>query len=107
MALKDKWKATGKNIGHTFKDFGKAMATTAKVAVGKEERVDEDGNPRLKGSWSKVGHDFGDTGKSIGVSAKGTVDKVVGNEEKEEKEVSKPKEEDVIDVESKEKDDVQ
>ena len=105
MALKDKWKETGVSIGHAFKNFGKAVSTTAKVAVGKEERVDEEGKSVLKQSWSKTGHGFGDAGKSIGKSAKGTVDKVIGEEEKEEKEVSKPKEEDVIDVASNVKED--
>ena len=43
MALKDKWKNTGVSIGHAFKNFGKAVGTTAKVAVGKEEnKVGED-----------------------------------------------------------------
>lgn len=104
MALKDKWKNTGKGIGNAFKNFGKAVATTAKVAVGKEENEvnEETGKTTLRDAWTKTGHSFGDAGKSIGTSAKGTVDKVVGKEEKEEK-PEKPKEEDVIDVEPTDK----
>ena len=102
MALKDKWKNTGKSIGGAFKNFGKAVATTAKVAVGKEENsVNEDGKTKLRDSWTNVGHGFGDAGKSIGTSAKGTVDKVAGKEEKEE--VKKPEESEVVDVEVKDK----
>lgn len=104
MALKDKWKNTGKSIGGAFKNFGKAVATTAKVAVGNEENEvnEETGKTTLRSAWTDVGHGFGDAGKSIGTSAKGTVDKVAGNEEKEEK-PSKPKEEEVVDVEAKDK----
>ena len=39
MSLKDRWKAFGKNTGNAFKNFGKAVATTAKVVVGKEENT--------------------------------------------------------------------
>lgn len=106
MALKDKWKNTGKSIGGAFKNFGKAMATTAKVAVGKEENTvnEETGKTALREAWTNTGHGFGDAGKSIGTSAKGTVDKVVGEEEEEKKEEpTKPNEEEVIDVEAKDK----
>ena len=104
MALKDKWKNTGKSIGGAFKSFGKAVATTAKVAVGDEENEvnEETGKTTLRSAWTDVGHGFGDAGKSIGTSAKGTVDKVAGEEE-EEKPVEKPSEEEVIDVEAKDK----
>ena len=105
MALKDKWKTFGQNTGKAFSNLGKSIATTAKVAVGSEDSVDENGNSRLKESWSKTGHGFGDAGKSLGKAAEGTVDKVLDEEEKEENtsEVKKPKEEDVIDVEAKDK----
>ena len=83
MALKDKWKDAGKGIGHAFKNFGKAMATTTKVALGKEENVDEEGKSVLKESWKTVGHGFGDAGKGLGVAAAGTIEKAVGEEKKE------------------------
>ena len=98
MALKDEWKKTGKDIGHAFKDFGKAVGTTAKVVVGKEEKTNEEGKSTLKESWKGVGKGFGTAGKDIGKSAKGTAKKVVGKEDKEDK----PKEGEVIDVPSKE-----
>ena len=105
MALKDTWKKTGKSIGGAFKNFGKAMATTAKIAVGSEENdVQESGKTRLRESWTNVGHGFGDAGKNIGKAAQGTAQKVVGEDEekKEEKEKDvKPSEEEVIDVDSK------
>ena len=103
MSLKDKWKDFGKNTGKAFSNLGKSIATTAKVAVGKEEATDENGNSRLRESWSKTGHGFGDAGKSLGKAAEGTVDKVVEDEKKEESEAKKPNEEDVIDVEAKDK----
>ena len=104
MPLKEDWKKMGKDVGHAFKDFGKAVATTAKVAVGKEDnsQVNEDGKTPLREAWSDTGKQFGEAGKSIGRASKNTAKKVVGKEDKQEK-PSKPKEEDVIDVESKEK----
>jgi len=95
MSLKDKWKSFGKNTGQAFKNFGQAMATTAKVAVGKEENIDENGNSKLKQSWSKTGKGFGTAGKSLGSAAKGTVEKPFEEkpEKKEEKDDSK-----VVDV---------
>jgi len=100
MALKDKWKNAGKSIGGAFANFGKAMATTAKVAVGKEEnKVDENGESTLKSAWKKTGHGFGDAGKDIGRAAKGTCDKVVDKEE----DVKAKNEEDIVDaIETKE-----
>ena len=100
MALKDKWKKTGQGIGGAFKNFGKAVATTAKVAVGKEENSvnEETGKTPLREAWTKTGHSFGDAGKSLGKAAEGTVDKVAGEEEEETP--TKPNEEDVIDVDS-------
>lgn len=100
MALKDKWKKTGKGIGGAFKNFGKAVATTAKIAVGKEENAvsEETGKTKLREAWTTTGHSFGDASKSLGTAAKGTVNKATGEKEKEAP--TKPKEEEVIDVES-------
>ena len=86
MALKDKWKKAGKNIGGAFANFGKAVGTTAKVVVGKENNQNEDGSTKLKESWKKVGHGFGDAGKSLGQAAAGTAQKVFSDEEKNENE---------------------
>lgn len=90
MALKDKWKNTGKNIGGAFTSFGKAIGKTAKVAFSKDEnKVDENGESELKKAWKDTGKGFKESGKSFGTAAAGTVDKVLDKEEKEEK----PKEE--------------
>ena len=102
MALKDDWKKTGKNIGHAFKGFGKAVKTSVEVGVGDKERTDEEGNPRLKDSWSEVGKDFGEAGKSIGKSASHTAKKACGKDTEEEKKEEKPNESEVVDVDSKE-----
>lgn len=96
MSLKDKWKSFGKNTGQAFKNFGQSVATTAKVVVGTEDRVDEEGNSTLKKSWSKTGKGFGTAGKSLGSAAKGTAQKPF--EEKEEKEKDDSKVVDVQDV---------
>lgn len=96
MSLKDKWKSFGKNTGQAFKNFGQSVATTAKVVVGSEDRVDEEGNSTLKKSWSKTGKGFGTAGKSLGSAAKGTAQKPF--EEKEEKEKDDSKVVDVQDV---------
>ena len=97
MSLKDKWKSFGKNTGQAFKNFGQSVATTAKVVVGTEDRVDEEGNSILKKSWSKTGKGFGTAGKSLGSAAKGTAQKPF--EEKPEKEKDDSKVVDVQDVE--------
>ena len=97
MSLKDKWKSFGKNTGQAFKNFGQSVATTAKVVVGTEDRVDEEGNSTLKKSWSKTGKGFGTAGKSLGSAAKGTAQKPF--EEKPEKEKDDSKVVDIQDVE--------
>ena len=99
MSKKEKWSAFGKNAGGAFKKFGKAVATTAKVAVGKEENeVDEDGKSKLKSAWGDTGKGFGDAGKSLGKAAKGTFKEDAPKDKKKGTE-----KEGAIDVESKEK----
>ena len=84
MALKDKWKSFGKNTGVAFKNLGLALGDTAKIAVGKEENISEDGARTKTGeSWSKVGHSFGEAGKSLGKAASGTAKKVSGAEDED------------------------
>ena len=96
MALKDKWKNAGKSIGGAFSNFGKAVATTAKVAVGKEEKTNEEGQSTLKQAWKKTGKGFGEAGKDLGGAAKGTAKKVAG---KEHEDVKAKNEEDIVDAE--------
>ena len=81
MSVRGKWKTFGKSTGNAFSNFGKAMATTAKVVVGTEERVDEDGKSNLKKSWSAAGKGFGKAGSSLGKAAAATAKKVVGKED--------------------------
>ncbi|MCR4561994.1 MAG: hypothetical protein K5694_02150 [Bacilli bacterium] len=75
MSLKEKWKTAGKNIGGAFGQLGRAIGTTAKTVVGKEEEHEEGQNP-TKTAWKEVGHRFGDAGKALGKAAVGTVDKL-------------------------------
>ncbi|MBE6127021.1 MAG: hypothetical protein E7182_03495 [Erysipelotrichaceae bacterium] len=81
MSVRDKWKAFGVNTGKAFASFGKSMATTAKVVVGKQERVDEEGHSTLKRSWTATGKGFGQAGASLGKAASATAKKVVGKDE--------------------------
>ena len=79
MALKDKWKDFGKNTGNAFKNFGKAIGKTAKVAFTDEKNeVEEGGGTTLGNAWRETGKSFGRAGKALGQAAEGTVEKVVG-----------------------------
>ena len=41
MALKDKWKLTGKNTGRAFANFGKALGKTMKTVFTDDENMIE------------------------------------------------------------------
>lgn len=73
MSKKESWKNFGKSAGNAFKNFGQSIATTAKIVVGDEEKVDEQGNSKLKQTWNKTGKGFGQAGKSLGEAAEETV----------------------------------
>ena len=74
MSRKESWKNFGKNTGNAFKNFGKAVAQTAKIAVGNDKNeVEENGQSKLRNAWSKTGKGFGSAGKSLGKAAKTTV----------------------------------
>ena len=81
MSVKEKWKTFGKSTGQAFTNFGKSVATTAKVVVGKESNVNDEGKSTLKESWKKTGKGFGTAGKSLGKAASGTAKKVVGEDD--------------------------
>ena len=94
---KEDWKKAGKSIGNAFKNFGKAVGTTAKVAFTDESNSNGEGERTKTGeAWSKVGHGFADAGKNLGSAAKNTIDKV----DEKEKEAAKANEENNKDVQS-------
>lgn len=89
MSLKDKWKDTGINIGHTAAGLGKAIVKSVKVGAEKaldETPTDENGNEvptGLREEWTRVGRSFGKTGRSLGQAAAGTAKKVADAIEEE------------------------
>lgn len=97
MSVKQKWKTFGKNTGKAFANFGRSVKTTARVVVGADERINEDGESTLKTSWKKTGKGFGEAGKSLGKAAAATAKKPFG---KEEEEFAEETNKDVIDVEA-------
>ena len=91
MALKEKWKATGKNTGKAFSNFGKALGKTMKVAFTEDENmIEANGHTETSNAWRETGKAFGEAGKSFGQAMEGTADKAFGNEDKKKE---KPKEE--------------
>ena len=88
MSRKEKWKRFGKNTAETVKDFGKALARTANIAVGNESNdVEENGKTKLRNAWTKSGKDFGKTGTSLG---KAIVTTVSGDDEPQKEENKEP-----------------
>ena len=84
MALKEKWKETGKNTGRAFANFGKALGKTMKVAfTDHENMIEANGHTETANAWRETGKAFGQAGKSFGKAAEGTVDKACGEEEKD------------------------
>lgn len=84
MALRDKWKDTGKNTGKAFANFGKALGKTMKtVFTDDENMIGANGHTEVSNAWRETGKSFGAAGKSFGKSMKGTADKVVGEEDKD------------------------
>ncbi len=83
MALKDKWKLTGKNTGRAFANFGKALGKTMKtVFTDDENMIEANGHTEVSNAWREMGKSFGEAGKSFGQAMAGTADKVVNEEEK-------------------------
>lgn len=98
MSRKEKWKNFGKSTGQAFKNFGKAVAKTAQIALGDEQNtVEENGQSKLRNAWATTGKGFGNAGKNLGKAAAGTIKP---NDEKEE-----ATEEEIIDVDSNLKED--
>ena len=96
---KENFKDTGKGFGRAFKNFGKAMGTTMKVAFTDESNSNGEGKKTKTGeAWTEVGHGFRDLGKQIGKTAKELVDSV--DEKENKKDINK---EEALDVEFEEK----
>ena len=82
MALKDKWKLTGKNTGRAFANFGKALGKTMKtVFTDDENMIEANGHTEVSNAWREMGKSFGEAGKSFDQAMAGTADKVVNEEE--------------------------
>ena len=107
MALKEKWKDTGKNTGSAFGNFGKAIGKTAKVVFSDEEnKQEENGHTELSNSWRETGKSFGEAGKSLGKALQGTGRKILDVENEEDKKEAKAEEpvvEDATEVVEEEK----
>ena len=97
MSKKESWKSFGKTTGNAFKNFGKAIAKTAKVAFGDDQnKVDENGESELKKAWKATGKGFGTAGSSLGKAAKDTFSS-------EPETTTEVNEEKIVDVESESK----
>ena len=84
MALKEKWKATGKNTGQAFSNCGTALGKTMKVAFTDDENmIEANGHTETSNAWRETGKAFGEAGKSLGKAAEGTVDKACGIDDKD------------------------
>ncbi len=82
MALKDKWKLTGKKTGRAFANFGKALGKTMKtVFTDDENMIEANGHTEVSNAWREMGKSFGEAGKSFGQAMAGTADKVVNEED--------------------------
>ena len=84
MALKQKWKTAGKDIGGAFKNLGLSLGETAKVAAGQEDNtvVTENGETRLRESWKKTGKGFKEAGSSFGKAMEATFEDSEDNNKK-------------------------
>ena len=81
MALREKWKDTGKNTGKAFANFGKALGKTMKTVLTDDENmIEANGHTEVSNAWRETGKSFGKAGKSLGKAMEGTADKVVGED---------------------------
>ena len=55
MALKEKWKSTGKNTGKAFANFGKALGKTMKtVFTDDENMIESNGHTEVSNAWRRT-----------------------------------------------------
>ena len=84
MAVKEKWKQTGKNTGRAFGNFGKALGKTMKVAFTDDENmIEANGHTETSNAWRETGKAFGEAGKAFGEAAEGTFNKATGRDKKD------------------------
>lgn len=84
MALRNKWKQTGKDTGKAFGNFGKALGKTMKVAFTDDENmIEANGHTETSNAWRETGKSFGKAGTSLGKAMQGTGRKIVGEEDKD------------------------
>ena len=84
MALRNKWKQTGKDTGKAFGNFGKALGKTMKVAFTDDENmIEANGHTETSNAWREPGKAFGKAGTSLGKAMQGTGRKIVGEEDKD------------------------
>ena len=82
MALKQKWKKSGKSVGKAFKNFGRAFGKTMKVAFTDDPNcIESNGHTETANRWRETGKAFGEAGKDFGEAMEGTIDKVIGEED--------------------------
>lgn len=103
MSLKDEWKKAGVDIGHAFRDAGKALGVTAKVVVKGNNSNGEGKKSKTGEAWTKAGHGFADAGKALGKAGASTVEKVFDGDDKSKEDKIKVDEDKVIDAEFKDK----
>ena len=84
MAVKEKWKQTGKNTGRAFGNFGKALGKTMKVAFTDDENmIEANGHTETSNAWRETGKAFCEAGKAFGEATEGTFNKVTGKDKKD------------------------
>ena len=82
MALKQKWKKSGKSVGKAFKNFGRAFGKTMKVAFTDDPNcIEVNGHTETANRWRETGKAFEEAGKDFGEAMEGTIDKVIGEED--------------------------
>ena len=83
MAVKEKWKQTGKNTGKAFGNFGKALGKTMKVAFTDDENmIEANGHTEVSNRWRETGKSFGEAGKALGDACEGTGKRIIGEDDK-------------------------
>lgn len=80
MSLKQEWKATGKNTGRAFGNFGKAMGKTMKSFFANENMIEANGHTEVSNSWRATGKAFGEAGKSLGKAMEETGKKIIDDD---------------------------